>query len=138
MSEGFLSAREAAERLGISLNTLYDRIRTGIVRADKLSSRVWLVPISEVERLTGKGKQPPGPKSREHLEDAARILELARDFIATPETWVRDWDSVYDPCIGQFTRRSETPQALAADGARVAEMDSRATRWSTSGALTRA
>ena len=62
MPEGFVSVTEAAEAMGISLTALYDRIRNGTVRAERLGRRVLLVPESEVERLRGQGRRKPGPK----------------------------------------------------------------------------
>lgn len=57
-----MSVDEAAQAIGISRNALYDRIAAGLVRAERIGSRVWLVPADEVERLKGTGRLKTGPK----------------------------------------------------------------------------
>ncbi len=59
-----MSVREAAQEIGISERALQRRIRTGIVRAQRVGARVWVIPLSEVDRLRGSGRLKPGPKPR--------------------------------------------------------------------------
>ncbi len=63
-----MSVTEAAAAMGISVTALYDRIRAGTVRADRVGQRVLLIPATEVERLRGTGRLRPGRKPRKQSE----------------------------------------------------------------------
>jgi excisionase family DNA binding protein len=62
MPEAYMSTREAAEALGVSLKTIQARILSGAMRAERIGARVWLVPVAEVERWRAIGKLKPGRK----------------------------------------------------------------------------
>jgi excisionase family DNA binding protein len=76
MPEGYMSVSDAAAAIGISVTALYDRIRNGQVKAERVGRRVLLIPQEEVERLRGKGRMKPGPKPREETP-AERRQEVA-------------------------------------------------------------
>ena len=53
-----LSPREASRRLGIRLDTLYQKLWAGKIAASKVDGR-WLIPASAVEaRLKARQAQP--------------------------------------------------------------------------------
>jgi excisionase family DNA binding protein len=60
-----LSLPQAAERLGLSVETLRQQVRKGVMRAEKVGP-VYLVKATEVERYRRehKGKVGPKPKGR--------------------------------------------------------------------------
>ncbi len=62
MVEGYMSVSDAAAAMGISVTALYDRIRNGQVKAERIGRRVLVIPEAEVERLRGAGRMKPGPK----------------------------------------------------------------------------
>jgi excisionase family DNA binding protein len=49
--DGYLTIKEAAERLGIKPGALLRRVQRGYVKGKKLGW-VWLIPEEEVERLS--------------------------------------------------------------------------------------
>jgi excisionase family DNA binding protein len=55
-SSEFISAREVAEVLGVSQNTVLRWVRLGLVEATKLPGGTYRIPRSELERLK---KTPP-------------------------------------------------------------------------------
>jgi excisionase family DNA binding protein len=67
--DDFLTAQDAADKLGYHIKHLYRMLREGTLEAQQFN-RVWLIPREEVERL--KSLQGPGgrlPRSAtEHWE----------------------------------------------------------------------
>ena len=53
-----VAAGEAARRLGISLDTLRRWDRAGRIRTERDAGNRRLVPLSEIERLTGAAAEP--------------------------------------------------------------------------------
>ncbi len=64
MVEGYLTTTEAAAALGLTVRGVQDRIKAGILHAERVGARGWLIPQSEVERFRGMGKLKPGPKPK--------------------------------------------------------------------------
>jgi excisionase family DNA binding protein len=55
--EHYLTATEAARRLGVSLQTVLRRIDAGAIRAERAGRRTWLIPTGEVERAKRTGRR---------------------------------------------------------------------------------
>lgn len=70
MVEGYLTTKEAAEALGLTLRGVQDRIKAGTLRAERVGARGWIIPRSEIERLRDAGKFKPGPKPRTQTADS--------------------------------------------------------------------
>lgn len=66
--EGYLTTKEAAAALGVTLRAIQDRIKAGTLRAERVGARGWVIPQSEVDRFRGMGKLTPGPKPRRTSE----------------------------------------------------------------------
>jgi len=48
----YLSITETAKRLGVTRQSVWSRINSGIIHADRVGN-VWVVPESEAERIAG-------------------------------------------------------------------------------------
>jgi len=72
MPRQLLSARDAAERLGISLDTLRRWDREGRIRTRRDAANRRLVPLSEIERLRG-------PVETHDLSARNRFRGIVRD-----------------------------------------------------------
>ena len=66
----YMTVREAAEALGMSMRGINERIERGDMRAERLGARVWAIPREEVERWRAIGRQKPGPKPRKGANEA--------------------------------------------------------------------
>ena len=73
-SKDYFTPPEAARELGLPLRTVQNRIRAGIIRAERHGARTWLIPASEVEEWKGKGRLRPweARKQREAGTDGVR------------------------------------------------------------------
>lgn len=61
MDERTIAAGDAARALGISVDTLRRWDRQGRIRTERDGANRRRVPVSEVERLTGRRSPPAGP-----------------------------------------------------------------------------
>ena len=61
----YLTVTQAATELGITPDGVRDRIQRGLMHAERVNPRLWMIPREEVERWRGKGKLKPGPKRRQ-------------------------------------------------------------------------
>ena len=59
-----LTVAETARELGLSVEGIQKRLRTGVMRGERVSPRLWLVPRDEVERWRARGRLRPGPVPR--------------------------------------------------------------------------
>jgi len=46
----YLTITQAAERLGVSRQAVWVRIKSGVIRADRVG-HYWFIPSAEIERL---------------------------------------------------------------------------------------
>ena len=60
----YLTVREAAVALGLSVLTVNARIERGEMKAERLGARIWAIPRTEVDRWKTIGRQKPGRKPR--------------------------------------------------------------------------
>jgi len=60
----YMTVSEVAAALGAPARTIAYRLKRGLMRGERVTSRLWLVPRDEVERWQGRGKLPPGRKPR--------------------------------------------------------------------------
>src|SRR5438128_1763773 len=74
-----IAASEAARALGISLDTLRRWDRTGRIRVVRDDANRRMVPVSEIERLSGK---PPGVKTGTRLSARNRLAGVVRSVEA--------------------------------------------------------
>jgi excisionase family DNA binding protein len=58
----YMTVQQAAEALGMSRRGVQERIDRGEMQAERAGARLWLIPITEVERWKSMGRQKPGPK----------------------------------------------------------------------------
>lgn len=65
----YLTTTEAAKVIGIPTRTLLNRIKAGIIQAERAGPRAWLVPRTEVEKWRNRGRLRPweGRRIREQL-----------------------------------------------------------------------
>lgn len=70
-----VKAGEAARSLGISLDTLRRWDREGLIRVERDSSNRRVVPVSEIERLTGR---PPRHRTGSRLSARNRLPGVVR------------------------------------------------------------
>jgi hypothetical protein len=67
MTDEMLTAQETADRLGYHINHVYRLLRYGIIHG-KQWNRVWMIPLSEVDRVKAmqdeEGKLPSGTLPR--------------------------------------------------------------------------
>lgn len=59
-----LSLLQAAERLDLSVRTLREQARKGVLRANKVGT-MYLVKATEVERYRREHKGQPGPRPKQ-------------------------------------------------------------------------
>ena len=69
MTHRSLKVREAAEALRLSANTVYERIKSGDIRAAKLFGE-YRIPIEEIERLLSV-EEP----TEQDAKDAGAVVE---------------------------------------------------------------
>ena len=62
MTESYLTTKQAATALGLSLRAVVNRIQAGTLRAQRVGARGLLIPPEEVERFRGVGRLRRGPK----------------------------------------------------------------------------
>ena len=74
-----IAAGEAARALGISLDTLRRWDRAGRIRVVRDDANRRMVPVSEIERLSGK---PPGVKTGTRLSARNRLAGVVRSVEA--------------------------------------------------------
>lgn len=74
---------EAAEQLGVHYMTAYRYVRTGRLRATRAQGR-WLVPASEIARLTRTARGRPGPRSTAAVSRAT-VRQLGARLVAGDE-----------------------------------------------------
>ena len=66
-----LTVTETAAELGLTVRGVQERLRRGLMRGERVSPRLWMVPRAEVERWKALGRQRPGRKpSRQRGESS--------------------------------------------------------------------
>jgi citrate synthase len=94
----YLSAPEAAERLGVSRATLYSYVSRGLVRSEPAggSSRARRYRTEDIERLKRRKEQrgDPGRAVREALNWGEPVLESALTLIADDRLYYRGRDAL--------------------------------------------
>ena len=78
-----LGLPEAAEQLGVHYMTAYRYVRTGRLRATRAQGR-WLVPASEITRVTRTGRRQPGPR-RAAVITRMTVRQLGARLVAGDE-----------------------------------------------------
>jgi molybdopterin-binding protein len=73
--EHLISAGEAARRLGISLDTLRRWDRAGRIRTERDAANRRVVPVSELDRLTG-GPAEPALSARNRFRGVVRDVKV--------------------------------------------------------------
>ena len=68
MEQRELTVQETGRRLGYHPAHVRRFILAGRLSARRLSARVLVVPVEEVNRLTREGRQRPGPKRKRQQE----------------------------------------------------------------------
>lgn len=63
-----LTVLEAADALGLTVRGVQDRLKRGLMRGERVSPRLWMVPRAEVERWQELGRQKPGRKPKKEGE----------------------------------------------------------------------
>jgi excisionase family DNA binding protein len=76
-----VTVAEAAAELGMSVRGLLKRLERGDMSGERVNPRLWLIPISEVERWKQLGRQKPGPKPRQPEQPPSddRVTVACRD-----------------------------------------------------------
>lgn len=74
--DDYMTVAEAAAALGISHRAMLNRIAVGDIQAVRVHARLWLVPVSEIDRWRPRGKLQPW-QARRMREAAAGEDELA-------------------------------------------------------------
>lgn len=98
----YLTATQAAERLGTSLTNVARWCRDGTLPAERLGiGRIWRIPVEAVEAFTPPAR---GPKP---AEDRKRLLDLAFELISSPD------DSYDDLTVTILARRGQCSRARA-------------------------
>jgi excisionase family DNA binding protein len=64
-----LTVQEAATELGITVRGIQERLKRGAMRGERVTPRLWLIPREEVERWKELGRQRPGRKPRQPLDE---------------------------------------------------------------------
>lgn len=59
-----LTVQETAEELGITTRGVQHRLERGLMRGERVSPRLWMIPRTEVDRWREVGKLPRGRKPR--------------------------------------------------------------------------
>ena len=94
---GFLTAAEAAARLGVTRATLYAYVSRGLIRAHEADDpRQRLYPADAVERLAIERRRGRRPKevAKAALDFGAPVLESAISLIRDGKLWHRGVDAV--------------------------------------------
>ena len=63
-----VTVSEAAQMLGLTPRGILNRLERGDMRGYRVTARLWLVPLSEVERWQAIGRLKPGRKQRSTKE----------------------------------------------------------------------
>ncbi|HEY9723867.1 MAG TPA: citrate synthase family protein [Oscillatoriaceae cyanobacterium] len=94
----YMSAREAAEELGVSQSTLYAYVSRGLIRSEagSTNSRARRYHRADIEALVRKKaqRQEPGLVAEAALDWGAPVLESAITAIARGELYYRGHDAV--------------------------------------------
>ena len=87
----FLSTRQAAQRLGVSLGTVQNMVENGVLDAWKTAGGHRRIPVSSVDSLLARRRKqiPNAPEARNHLdiliaEDDATLQKL---YQMTIDSW---------------------------------------------------
>ena len=59
-----LTVAETAQELGLTVRGVQERLRRGLMRGERVSPRLWMIPRAEVERWRTLGRQKPGRKPK--------------------------------------------------------------------------
>jgi len=80
IAPGFVTAQEAARRLGINTRTIWRWIQAGKIRQDRITVTVLAVSLDEVARLQGVKHRtgPPATPEPHPTEDYAAWLRWQR------------------------------------------------------------
>jgi excisionase family DNA binding protein len=109
----YVTVRQAADELGLSLRSIRERIRRGDMRAERLGERVWAIPREEVERWKQLGRQRPGPNPK------ARPGSEQRDSKQERVEWARQRiESDKQAANAVTTRAAFGSEGMAASGSR--------------------
>lgn len=60
----YLTVGQAAMVLDVDMRTLRHRLEKGQMAGERVTNRLWMIPVAEVERWKAIGKMKPGPKPR--------------------------------------------------------------------------
>ncbi len=71
----FYTVAQAARVLGVDPTAVRAALRRGTLGGERVGARVWLIPISEVERrrVQRAGKRKPGPRPRGAVQVATSL-----------------------------------------------------------------
>lgn len=72
--EGYIGAAAVAERLDVSIGTVYNWARIGRLPASRSGSRRWLFSVKDVDRL----QKELEPRPYMPLEDVGELVEVVR------------------------------------------------------------
>lgn len=125
-----LNAREAAERLGLHPNTVFDWLRDGRIRGERVG-RAWSIPIAEVERIRAQqiidsdsGATAQNALARLDQAWRSRRRDAAQQLVAAAQelaTFVAEHPDAID--LNPALRRSDLEPATAFEQRLVAIMD---------------
>jgi excisionase family DNA binding protein len=57
----YMTVGQAAAALGVDARTVRHRLEKGQMSGEKITDRLWMIPLAEVERWRSCGKMKPGP-----------------------------------------------------------------------------
>ena len=57
-----MTVGQAAAALGVDSRTIRHRLTRGDMAGERVTNRLWMIPVAEVERWKAIGKMKPGPK----------------------------------------------------------------------------
>ncbi|MFN8558092.1 MAG: helix-turn-helix domain-containing protein [Dehalococcoidia bacterium] len=59
-----LTVAEAAQELGLTVRGVQERLLRGVMRGERLTPRMWVIPRTEVETWKERGRLKPGRPRR--------------------------------------------------------------------------
>jgi excisionase family DNA binding protein len=60
MTGEFLTYQDMADKIGVSKQTIYRWVKAGTLRAARFSSKIVLIPASELDRIMAEGNDRAG------------------------------------------------------------------------------
>lgn len=111
----YLTATQAAERLGTSLTNVARWCRDGTLPATRLGiGRIWRIPVEAVEAFTPPARGPKPGAERKRLLDLAK--EIIAEFVKDPFGEIKQpgWDFMTKELAQQgHCTRARARQALS-------------------------